>query len=309
MIEVQVGETEKRDIRAQVDRVLRDLGYPEPPLSLRDVRATLKLDLQYYRSSDPGLLAELTHRFKMVALRTIPDVGKHLLAALSKSRLCAFWIPDGAKIMLDSDVPEPKHRWIEAHEIAHSITPWHKEFMLGDTLQMVDPACRAILEAEANYGASRLVSLQDRFAADARDLDLSFNSIKLLAKRYDNSIVSTLWRTVEDRNPNEPVFGIVSVHPHHPEIGKHDGPNPWRYFIRSDGFRTQFSNVSPEKAFELITLHASHRKTGPVFSAQDVLEDALGNSWEFQIHSFSTKHALLTFGFPIRACSVIVPAA
>jgi hypothetical protein len=157
-----------------------------------------------------------------------------------------------------------------------------------------------VLEAEANYGAGRLLFLQDRFAADARDLALSFDSIKLLAKRYDNSIVSTLWRTVEDRDPSQPVFGMISVHPRYADIGKHEGPNPWRYFIRSAAFRTQFSTVSPEKAFELITLHASGRKTGPVFSAHDVLQDVLESAWEFQIESFSTKHALLTFGFPIR---------
>jgi len=103
------------------------------------------------------------------------------------------------------------------------------------------------------------------------------------------------------------VFGVISVHPRYPEIGKHDGPKPWRYFIRSAAFRTQFATVSPEKSFELITLHATGRKTGPILSAQDILRDAIGNDWEFKIESFSTKYALLTFGFPIRPRAVIVP--
>ena len=125
-------------------------------------------------------------------------------------------------------------------------------------------------------------------------------------RRYDNSIVSTLWRLVEDRDPRQPVFGVVSVHPRYPDIGKHEGPTPWRYFIRSAAFSTQFSTVSPEKSFELITLHASNRKTGPIFTAQDILKDVIGNDWEFQIDSFSTKHAVLTFGFPIQQRSLIV---
>src|SRR5438874_2088831 len=100
MVEEQVGELEKREIRDQVGRVLRDLGNPEPPLRLSDVRALLSLDLQYYRSSDPGLVTELTHRFTVLARKTIPDLGRHLLTALSKSRLCAFWVPDTAKIMV-----------------------------------------------------------------------------------------------------------------------------------------------------------------------------------------------------------------
>ncbi|MHB8416252.1 MAG: hypothetical protein ACYDB1_12920, partial [Acidiferrobacteraceae bacterium] len=177
----------------------------------------------------------------------------------------------------------------------------------GDNAQTLDPTCHAMLEAEANYGAGRLLFLQDRCATDARDLVLSFDSIKLLARRYNNSIVSTFWRTVEDRDPSQPVFGLISAHPRHPDIGKHDGPNPWCYFIRSAAFQTQFSSVSPEAVFELITRHATGRKTGPVLSAQDVIHDVLGNVWEFQIESFSTQYALLTFGIPIRHRPSLVP--
>lgn len=71
---------------------------------------------------------------------------------------------------------------------------------MGDNKFTLDPECHAIIEAEANYGAGHLLFLQDRFGSEARDLRLSFDSIKTLAKRYDNSIVSTLWRTVEERD-------------------------------------------------------------------------------------------------------------
>lgn len=307
MVDAELEESEKKDIRDQVARILRDLGNPEPPLHLADVRALLSLDLQYYRSSDPSLIAELTHRFKLFARNSIPDAGRHLLSALSKSRLCAFWVPESSRILMDADVPEPKHRWVEAHEIIHSVTPWHKEHLLGDNLQTVDPACRAVLEAEANYGAGRLLSLQDRLTSDARDLALSFASIKCIAKRYSNSIVSTFWRTVEERDPAQPVFGVISVHPFHDDIGRHDGPNPWRYYIRSAAFRTQFSPIGAEMIFEVIRQHATHRRTGPVFSAEHVLADVAGDRWLFQVDSFSTKHALLTLGFPLRRHQLVVP--
>jgi hypothetical protein len=307
VVDVELEESEKRDIRDQVARILRDLGNPEPPLHLADVRTLLSLDLQYYRGSDPSLIAELTHRFKLFARKSIPDAGRHLLSALSKSRLCAFWVPESSRILMDADVPEPKHRWIEAHEIIHSVTPWHKEHLLGDNLQTVDPACRAVLEAEANYGAGRLLSLQDRLTSDARDLALSFASIKSIAKRYSNSIVSTFWRTVEERDPTQPVFGVISVHPLHADIGSHDGPHPWRYYIRSEAFRTQFLPIGPEMIFEVIQQHATHRRTGPVFSAEHVLADVAGDRWLFQVDSFSTKHALLTLGFPLRRHQLVVP--
>ena len=306
MTQAEVGAYEKREICDQVDRILRDLGNPEPPLRLKDVRALLKLDLHYYNRSDPSIISELTHRFTLLAKKTIPDIGKHLLTALSKSRLCAFWVPDSQRILVDKDVPEPKHRWIEGHEISHSITPWHREFLLGDNSHTLDPMCHAILEAEANYGAGRLLFLQNQFAREARALDLSFKSIKFLAKRYDNSIMSTLWRTVEDRDPNQAVFGMISIHPHHPDIGVHDESSPWRYFIRSVAFRTQFSTVSPDKAFKLIASYASSRRTGPVMSVHHILQDIVGDEWVFQIESFSNSYALLTFGVAVRKCSHLV---
>lgn len=309
MSEELVGDLEKRDISGQVQRILRDLGNPDPPLNLADVRSLLSLDLQYYRSTDPGLIAELTHRFNLLARKTIPGLGRHLVSALEKSKLCAFWVPDSARILLDQDVPKAKHRWIEAHEITHSMTPWHKDFLLGDNKEMLDPACHATLEAEANYGAGRLLFLQDRFAADARDMSLDFESIRHLAERYANSIVSTFWRTVEERNPAQAVFGLISVHPHHEDVGAHDGEDPWRYFIRSALFRTQFANISPADVFGLVARHASRRRTGPILLADDILPDATGKIFEFRIESFSNKYALLTLGFPLREREAVVAVA
>lgn len=309
MVEVLVGEYEKRDIDRHVERILRDLGNPEPPLDLSDVRSLLSLDLQYYRSTDPGLIAELSHRFTLFARKTLPDIVRHLLTALTKSKLCAFWVPEGARILIDENVPKLKHRWIEAHEITHSIAPWHKGYLLGDNLQMVDPACHAVLEAEANYGAGRLLFLQERFSREARDLPLSFASVKQLAARYRNSIQSTFWRMVEERNPLEPLFGVISIHPKHPTIGQHDGADAWRYFIRSLGFRSRFANVLPEHLYPVIERLSSHRKTGPVFAADEPMTDAAGVTWDFRLESFSTGHALLTVRYALRPHRIIVPVA
>ena len=303
------GELERHDIQEQVSRILRDLGNPEPPLKLKNVRSLLSLDLQYYSSSDPGLVSELTHRFRLLAKKTIPDLGKHLQVALSRSQLCAFWVPEHSRIMLDGDIPKPKHRWIEAHEIIHSIVPWHNSFLLGDNAQTLDPTCHAVLEAEANYGAGRLLFLNDRFGMEARDVNLSFESIQLLKQRYGNSIISTFWRLVEDRSPLEPVFGLVSVHPHYPEIGSHDGPKPWRYFIRSDAFARQFSGISPKAVYGLVKSHASPRKAGPIFAAQDIICDDRGTPWEIELECFSTTHAVLTLGYATKKRAQIVQVA
>ncbi len=309
MEQIFVGEIEKRKIRAQVDRILRDIGRTEPPLDLADVRALLSLDLQYYSSTDRGLITELTHRFTILAKKQLPNLGNHLLAALAKSRLCAFWVPESSQILIDSDVPKPKHRWIQAHEITHSVTSWHKSFLFGDNSRTLDPACHAVLEAEANYGAGRLLFLQDQFSLDARSLPLSFTSIIQLAKRYNNSIVSTFWRAVEERDPGQSVFGIISIHPQHPEVGEHDGPMPWRYFIRSSAFITQFASISADEVYAVVTQKATYRRTGPVLSVDIVFTDVTGSDWEFCIQSHSTGHALLTLGYLVKRRAVVVAVA
>jgi hypothetical protein len=165
---------------------------------------------------------------------------------------------------------------------------------------MLDPGCRAILETEANYGAGRLLFLQDRFASEARDLPLSFEAIRQMAKRYGNSIVSTFWRAVEDRDPAWPVFGLISVHPRHPEIGSHDGTEPWRYFIRSAAFGSRFSHVTAQNVFDMVVRHAGASRRGPILHALEALHDARGAPWEFEIESFSNSHQLLTLGVARR---------
>lgn len=309
MDEVIVGEHERRQINERVERILRDLGNPEPPLKLEDVRQLLSLNLQYYRSTDPGLVEDLTHRFKLLAKKTIPDLGRHLMSALAKSKLCAFWVPDSARILIDESEPKPKHRWMEAHEVAHSFTPWHRGFLLGDSKQSLDPACHATLEAEANFGAGRLIFLQDRFGKEARDLPYDFNSVKALSGRFANSMVSTCWRLVEERDPGRATFGMISVHPRDDHIGAHDGADPWRYFIRSPQFRLQFPHIESAEIFELVRVHATYRRTGPIFSAEVVLVDITGKAFEFSLEAFATQHAFMTIGGLVRVSPPVVAVA
>ena len=47
------------DIDRRVERVLRGLGYPEPPLSLEDVRELLQLDREFYTADNPSVAKEV----------------------------------------------------------------------------------------------------------------------------------------------------------------------------------------------------------------------------------------------------------
>src|SRR2546423_1001742 len=140
-----IGELERRDIRDNVRKVLRDLGNPQPPLSLPDVRQLLELDLRYYDGSDDGLFAELAHRARLVTKKTLPDLGRRLRDAVEKAKLLAFWVPETKRVLIDSRVPKPKHRWIEGHEIIHRITTWHRYFLFGDDGQTLNPHFHAML--------------------------------------------------------------------------------------------------------------------------------------------------------------------
>jgi hypothetical protein len=290
-----VGDFEADDIRKIISRVLRDLGSPEPPLNLSQVRALLNLNIGYYSTANTTLLQDIAARIK-VAGKQVLERPMLLVEAVTKSKLSALWVPDTKRILIDETVPKPKHRWIEGHEVGHSVIPWHREFLFGDNEYTLDPACHAIVEAEANYAASQLLFLQDRFSKEARESALEFKLVSSFSKRFGNTLTTTLWRMVEDRDPEMPVFGLVTVHPRYPEIGMGDSGQSIRYFIRSSAFRKQFRSVSPPDAFALIERHATRRKRGPVFDANDVLFNVNGEQCEFRLESFCNSHALLTFG-------------
>ena len=126
-------------------------------------------------------------------------------------------------------------------------------------------------------------------------MEPSFSTIEQLAKSYGNTLTTTLWRMVEDRAPDQPAFGMVSIHPKHPEIGATDSGRRVRYFIRSEAFRRDFPKVTPEDAFAVLTEHSSWKRGGPVVDCEHQFEDSLGAPTTFRVESFSNTHALLTY--------------
>ena len=105
------------------------------------------------------------------------------------------------------------------------------------------------------------------------------------------------------------VFGVVSIHPRHPQIGARNYRERPR-FIRSRRFREQFSTVTVEAAYDLVSWHARWNKGGPVIAdASDTLVDIDGSTFEFRIEAFSTHHAVLTYGVCRRKRPAVVAAA
>lgn len=305
-----VGDYEAKDIHLIVGKILSDLGNPEPPLRLEDVRALLKLDRGYYSSTNTSLLQDVAHRLK-VAGKQVLDRPMLLVEAITKAKLSALWVPDSKRILIDETIPKPKHRWIEGHEIGHSVIPWHQEFLFGDNDYTLDPECHAIVEAEANFASSQLLFLQDRFVGEARDSALDFKTIEALAKRYANTLTTTFWRMIQGRDPEQPVFGMLTAHPHyldHPKLGRDPEGREIRYFIRSAAFQQQFGHVTPNQGYHLIRMHTSRAKGGLVLDASETLLDGNGERCEFTLSGFCNGYGVMTIGTLIKRGMTLAPA-
>lgn len=295
----EVGDNEAADIDKVISKILYDLGNPEPPIVLDHVRELLKLDLQYYNTADHKALDQVVHQIKLAGKQIVAR-PMLLIEAIRKANISALWIPDSKRILIDQHVPHKKQRWVEAHEIGHSVIPWHRDYLFGDNELTLDPACHAIVEAEANFGAGRLLFMQDRFLSEARAVAFSFANIKKLATRYNNTITTTLWRFVVDVEPRHPIFGMISNHPNRSDI-KIDGiTDNWKHYIYSQAFIRKFGHVKAAQVFSLIRENANSNRGGTVVDAICDIKCTDGKAHKFRIESFCNQHALLTYGIQIK---------
>jgi hypothetical protein len=298
-------KTTAAEVDEQVRKVLRGLGNPKPPLRLNDVRELLKLDRQYYSKDADGILRETISRLK-VAGKQILRRPSLLLDAIRKAELKALYVPDRKIILIDQTEPEIKQRWSESHEVIHSLLEWHGPVMLGDDKLTLNLVCHDQIEAEANYGAGRLLFLQEEFERVARDSKCSLENIRAIGGSFGNSITSTLWRFVELMT--EPALGLVSQHPRYTD-DNFDANDPCRYFIRSSTFVEQFSNVNETAAFALLRSKSSWRKYGPIANDEVVLADDNGESHIFQLDAFYNHHetlAVFVYKRPISKRVVVI---
>ena len=298
-----------RDIQDQVDKVLRGLGNPEPPLDLRDVRELLKLDLRFYSSTNTGQLREFVSKVKVGAKQFAmrPTI---IFDVVRQAGLKSLWLPDKRRILINEDIPILKMRHAEGHEITHSIMPHHGLFLFGDDRETLRASCHEKLESEANFGSGQLLFLRDRFVAEAHDLPRTLATVRELAKAFDNTITMTLWRLVEEAHADEPIVGIISPHPKH-LCDDFDPRTPCRYFIESPAFRERFGIVTEVAAFKALQGYASWARGGPLGEGDVVFVDCDGERHRFHMETFFNGYEALTLGThrgPVRA-QVVVPTS
>lgn len=293
-----------RDIDAQVGKILKDLGNPKAPLSLVEVRELLRLDRHYYTTCDTRALSETVHKLTVAGKQVVarPSV---LLDIVKSCSLKALFLPDRKRILIDSDQPSAKQRWAEAHEICHSIIPWHQGMMLGDDRLTLKPACHEQLEAEANYATGQLLFLQGQLPLRLKDSKPSLAFAKELANQFGNTITTTLWRMVEHLDC--PAVGIISDHPHRPSE-TFDELAPCRYFIRSREFEARFGSISEVYLFSQIKSYCSAATGGPLGETEIRLQDSNGTYHVFHFETFFNRYEALTMGLHIEPSTTQVPA-
>ncbi|MCK5911074.1 MAG: ImmA/IrrE family metallo-endopeptidase, partial [Caulobacter sp.] len=284
MRNIHLSRATAADIERQVQKVLRGLGDPEPPLRLEDVRELLRLDRGYYSSRDDGFLREMISRMTVAGAQVLERPAL-LLDVVRKFDLRALYLPDRKRILLDASQPEPKQRWNEAHEIGHSLLPWHADLMLGDHEQSLTPACHAQIEAEANYAAGQLLFLQSRFLTAANDTGPTLSAVRALKAEFGNTYTTTFWRYIESAHPQLPMIGMIGSHPHRPPAN-FDADAPFRHIVESPAFRAAFPAVPARRLHTLVSRYCGAQRAGPLGSDEVMLTDRNGEAHLFRFESF-----------------------
>lgn len=282
------------DVDRRIERVLNGLGNPEPPLRLEDIRELLKLDVGFYTANDPSMAREVVSRIRVATIQTFKRPAL-LLEAIKKWSLKALYLPDKRRILLDNDLPKLKHRWNEAHEVGHSLLPWHDDLMHGDNDHTLSAECEKHIEAEANYAAGRLLFLRDRFTLEARSVAPKFTSVKGLHEKFGNTMSTTMYRFIEDIGIEKPVLGVIGCHPHR-RPNDFDPARPTKHFIQSPAFKARFSKISEAEVFEQIQGYCKNKSGGPLGENELVLDDDNGDPHRFYFETFFNRYDALTLG-------------
>jgi len=290
------------DIDRFVAKVLADLGEPNPPVRLIDVRELLRLDKSYYSLTDDSAINEVVHKLTVAGQQVLarPSILKDVIGKLG---LKALLLPDRRRILIDSETPDLKQRWSEAHEIGHDLIPWHAYTMLGDNQSTLTPSCHQQIEAEANYAAGQLLFLRNRFVEDIRSLSPGMQAVRTLQDRYSNTLTTTLWRYVELSSNS--IVGAISGHPHRPPAD-FSSRNPLRYLIRSRSFEHRFSAVTESDLYAGMLSYCENRAGGTLGSGVLRLFDSDGMPHLFQFETFFNRYEALTLGFHLRAAGTQV---
>jgi hypothetical protein len=260
-----------------------------------------RLDLKYYSSTNTGWLQDRIHELRIAGKQVLARPSL-ILDVVRERKLRGLWLPDQKRILIDSAQHPMKQRFAKAHEIGHSLIPWHASLLHGDNEHSLAPECHDALEAEANYAASRILFLGQRFRESLNESRASLDHVAELEAEFGNSKTSTLWRLVE--HLESPAFGLIT--PLDASVGEGQGTCPVKHAFQSSAFREQFSKTRREEVHLMVT-GTFIRRRGETGLGEIVLPDDNGEEHTFQIETFNNSYDFLTLGLlkvPRRVLSV-----
>ena len=291
MKNIHLDQYTSADIDAQVSKILRDLGSPEPPLHLEHVRELLRLAKDYYSAADDGFFKRWIHSLK-VAGKQIAERPGFLKDFIQNFRLDALCLFDEKRILISQELPTPKQRWAEGHEIGHVIIPWHGPISLGDDKYTLKANCHEAMESEANYAARQLLFLRDKFKVRALASEPTLAHVRSLQKLFGNTMTTTFYSLIETLDI--PAFGLITDHPKKPEKD-FDRNNPCRHFITSPAFDAQFGNVSDLQLYSILESYCGYGKWD-LGRAEKLLIDSRNESYVFRMETIFNHYDALTLG-------------
>jgi hypothetical protein len=290
------------DIDAQVSKILRDLGNPEPPLNLEHVRELLRLAKDYYSTADDGFFKRWVHSLK-IAGKQIADRPGFLKDFIQNFRLDALCLFDEKRILISQELPTPKQRWAEGHEIGHVIIPWHGPISLGDDKYTLKANCHEAMESEANFAARRLLFLRDKFKAHALASPPTLEHAMGLQKVFGNTLTTTFYSLIETLDI--PAFGLITGHPKRP-AKDFDRSKPCKYFITSPSFASHFANVNDTHLYSIVERYCGYGRFA-LGDSEELLVDCRNEAYVFAMETIFNSYDALTLGVMVRKHQTSVP--
>ena len=301
MKKITIDQYSAADIDASVIKVLRDLGNPDPPLRLEHVRELLKLAKDYYSNADDGMFRRWVHSLKMAG-KQIAERPGFLKDFITNFRLDALCLFDEKRILISEQLPSPKQRWAEGHEIGHMIVPWHGPISLGDDRYTLKANCHEMMEAEANFAARQLLFLREKFISMALDSAPSLEHVMQLQKIFGNTLTTTFYALIESLDV--PAFGLISGHPRKPGPD-FDPEKPSRYFITSAPFDERFGHVSDRQLYSIVQRYCGFGRWN-LGSTEQILVDSRNEAYCFHMETIFNHYDALTLGVLVRKQGIMM---
>jgi len=211
------------------------------------------------------------------------------------SKILGAYVFGADTAFVDRSLGLGRARFVQAHETAHRLLPWHAQaFLLDDTRRLFRETEEA-LEREANLLAAHLIFQGGGFVTLAAGRETSLRAARALAREHGASCHATLRHYVEHHR--DPVALLAAG-----RITRRDGTVPIWTATESPAFRRRFGPLAgriPEHGLcvvggaDLAKLVGTVRLSGRVHREEVGIADRRGELQPFLAEAFRQRSVLV----------------